>query len=186
MVLVSVTPFVLHQYHAYLSFCHDSFSRPEWCERAVPLIYSYVQERYWGVGFLKYWKISQIPNFVLGAPPLILLICTSSTHIFEVRPQIARRKEKTQNLPPTPPHFAPIYKLDILPYAIHALVFSLILLFASHTQIVLRLASSLPFTHWAAAALFIERPKIARIWIAWSVIWGAMSCILWGVFLPPA
>ncbi|KAF9517551.1 glycosyltransferase family 76 protein [Hydnum rufescens UP504] len=185
MALISVVPFFLHQYYAYLSFCHNSSSRPEWCDRTVPFIYSYVQARYWDVGFLRYWEISQLPNFILGAPPLTLLIYTSSTHIFEAGLEIVHRKEKIQKLP-SRLNFLSSHTLDILPYAIHALVLTLILLFASHTQIVLRLASSLPFTHWAAAALFIEKPRIGRIWVAWSVIWGTMSCILWGVFLPPA
>jgi GPI mannosyltransferase 2 len=185
MALISIAPFFLHQYHAYLSFCHNSSSPPEWCHRTLPFIYSYVQAQYWGVGFLHYWEISQLPNFILGAPPFILLICMSSTHIFEAGLEILHRKEKLQKSP-SRLKILSSHTLDILPYAIHALVLSLILLFASHTQIVLRLASSLPFTHWAAAALLIEKPSMGRIWVAWSVIWGTMSCILWGVFLPPA
>jgi phosphatidylinositol glycan class V len=60
------------------------------------------------------------------------------------------------------------------------------LLFASHTQIVLRLAASMPIIYWAAAWLLLEHPKWGRAWVTWSVLWGAVSILLWGAFLPPA
>ncbi|KAJ2970795.1 hypothetical protein NUW54_g12651 [Trametes sanguinea] len=74
----------------------------------------------------------------------------------------------------------------IAPHVIHGLIFCLLLLFASHTQIVLRQAASMPLTYWAAAWLLVERPKLGKWWVGWSVIWGAVSCILWAAFLPPA
>jgi phosphatidylinositol glycan class V len=71
-------------------------------------------------------------------------------------------------------------------HAIHALVLTCILLIASHVQIALRLAASLPFTHWAAARLWIEKPQIAKWWTAWSILWGCTSLVTWTLFLPPA
>lgn len=204
LVAISVSPFLLHQYHAYRAFCrnpttHVSTAKPEWCDRTIPFIYSYVQAKYWDVGFLRYWTVAQIPNFLLAAPLLILLAYASTSHIISdgriifdaqvsVR-QISSSSPKpitkaSSNPPPSNP--SPLRTLQTLPYALHTLALTLILLFASHTQIVLRLASSLPLTHWAVAELFVERPKVARIWITWNVVWWGVSCVLWAVFLPPA
>ena len=69
---------------------------------------------------------------------------------------------------------------------IHALLMALLWLFASNTQIVLRQAAGLPALYWAAAWLLVERPRVGRWWVGWSVVWGAVSCVLWAAFLPPA
>ncbi|KAF8197959.1 glycosyltransferase family 76 protein [Pholiota molesta] len=65
---------------------------------------------------------------------------------------------------------------SITPHAIHAIIFASILLFTSHTQIVLRLAASMPLVYWAGTWLwFTIRPSL-----------GPISIILWAAFLPPA
>ena len=74
----------------------------------------------------------------------------------------------------------------IIPHALHALAIALVLLFAAHTQIALRQAAALPTTYWAAAWLVAEHPRAGKAWVTWSVVWGAVSVVLWAVFLPPA
>ncbi|KAG2364390.1 hypothetical protein BDR07DRAFT_1401578 [Suillus spraguei] len=53
-------------------------------------------------------------------------------------------------------------------------------------HISLRLLPSLPLTYWAGARLILDLPKWGKAWVTWSVLWGALSCVLWAVFLPPA
>ncbi|KAG1810798.1 glycosyltransferase family 76 protein [Suillus variegatus] len=120
----------------------------DWCtNNMLPSIYSHVQSKYWNVGFLRYWTVSNIPNFSLDSPFL---------------------------------------SPSLLPHVLHALALTLILTFNAHVQISLRLLPSLPLTYWAAARLMLDLPKWGKAWVTWSVLWGALSCVLWAVFLPPA
>ncbi|KDQ15752.1 glycosyltransferase family 76 protein [Botryobasidium botryosum FD-172 SS1] len=183
LTAIVTTPFALYQYYAYTRFCKPPHSTPrEWCSRTAPLIYSFVQERYWNVGFLRYWTISQLPNFLLAAPVLLLLLYTTAVHLKSSYRMLINGRQ-AEGLADQ----GGIFGLPgLLPHAIHAFIFTCILLFASHTQIILRLASSLPYTYWSAANLFLSHPTWAKAWVAWSLVWGAVSLVLWAAFLPPA
>ena len=37
----------------------------EWCGSSP---YKYIQQKYWGLGFMKFWRINQLPNIALAAP----------------------------------------------------------------------------------------------------------------------
>ena len=41
---------------------------PPYCHTWYPSMYSHVQQHYWGVGFMRYYTLTQLPNFVLAAP----------------------------------------------------------------------------------------------------------------------
>lgn len=43
------------------------------CFQTIPLSYSWVQA-YWDNGFLVYWKVKQIPNFIMASPIIILSV----------------------------------------------------------------------------------------------------------------
>ena len=75
-------PFISHQYSAYRLFCTSAISTTApWCASFPPSVYTYVQAKYWNVGFLRYWTPEQLPNFALGAPPLVLLSHAHATTI---------------------------------------------------------------------------------------------------------
>jgi len=191
LVGVSIFPFLLHQLHGYQLFCvpaaHDM--PREWCKQTIPATYSFVQAYYWNVGLLKYWRVYQIPNFLLPSPPLVLLVCSAVTTIRASFPYLANRitsivsgKGTTKMGDADDPG-----DIEMLPHALHALIMASILIFVSHTQIALRALPTLPFMHWSVAGLFTHKPGPAKAWwMYWCVIWWAMSCVLWGAFLPPA
>ena len=186
------SPFVYQQYSAYTLFCTSPSEHAPWCASFPPSIYTYVQAKYWNSGLLLYWTPQQLPNFALAAPPLALLIAFSLTHLrTALTPRLAclllsSSRAHTARRPPDPHPRSPFLRPALTPHAIHALAMAALLLFASHTQIALRLVAALPLTYWAAAWLLVEHRRWGARWVAWSVVWGALSCVLWAAFLPPA
>ncbi|XP_059111116.1 GPI mannosyltransferase 2 isoform X2 [Peromyscus eremicus] len=78
-VLTVSLPFALFQYYAYSQFCSPGSAHsipeplvqlavdkgyrvtgeeePPWCSWDLPLVYSYIQDVYWNVGFLRYYEL---------------------------------------------------------------------------------------------------------------------------------
>ncbi|RDB24784.1 GPI mannosyltransferase 2 [Hypsizygus marmoreus] len=200
LTVVVTLPFAYHNYSAYSLFCSSSSPthRPGWCDNFPPSIYTHVQSKYWNVGFLRYWTLSQIPNFLISAPPLALLLVFSWYHLVQGFLPLLRLKLLA---PPAPdqqskaqPNPSPFLTPTITPHVIHTVFLCVTLIFFSHTQIVLRLAAALPTLYWGAAWLFLEHAgsstgkqwRWGRLWVGWSVIWGLISLGLWAAFLPPA
>lgn len=76
--IVALGPFVGFQYYGYLLYCKvetatSLLPRPVWCDWTIPIPYSFIQEHYWNVGFLRYFELKQLPNFLLAAPMLCLV-----------------------------------------------------------------------------------------------------------------
>ncbi|ETW80459.1 glycosyltransferase family 76 protein [Heterobasidion irregulare TC 32-1] len=186
LTTLTFIPFIFHQYTAYRNFCTStdlSIHLPSWCHNTVPSIYAHVQSRYWNVGFLRYWTLAQAPNILIASPVLALLSIFSLMQISNAAPRILSNSKHKQKLDI---QASPFFIESLTPHAILASILVSILLFASHTQIALRQAAAVPITYWAAAWLIVERPWWGRIWIIWSVVWGAISIVLWTAFLPPA
>lgn len=68
-------PFFIFQLYGFLNICHgepsSKGSRP-WCNARVPYLYGFIQSHYWEVGFLRYFQLKQLPNFLLASPMLLL------------------------------------------------------------------------------------------------------------------
>ncbi|XP_044482746.1 GPI mannosyltransferase 2 [Mangifera indica] len=71
-------PFIAFQVYGYCNLClglSPEELRP-WCRARIPLLYNFIQSHYWGVGFLKYFQLKQLPNFLLASPILTLALCS--------------------------------------------------------------------------------------------------------------
>ena len=74
---IILAPFILFQLYGYVLYCippdltRGTAYRP-WCDKLIPLPYSYIQDSYWNVGFLRYFELKQIPNFLLATPMILL------------------------------------------------------------------------------------------------------------------
>ena len=93
---------------AWREYCHDSrassiMDRPIWCERLIPSIYTHVQAHYWGVGFLKYWTVSNLPLFLLAAPMLALL-AVSGYQVIRLSISQLRENASTTTMSQPPKH----------------------------------------------------------------------------------
>ncbi|KAF2308387.1 hypothetical protein GH714_006650 [Hevea brasiliensis] len=82
-------PFIAFQAYGYYNICHGHAPeemRP-WCKSKIPLLYNYIQSHYWKVGFLRYFQLKQLPNFLLASPILSLAICCI-LHYVRSQPEI--------------------------------------------------------------------------------------------------
>ncbi|RZC60665.1 hypothetical protein C5167_022421 [Papaver somniferum] len=73
-------PFIAFQAYGYHNICRGIISdemRP-WCKARVPFL---------GVGFLKYFQLKQLPNFLLASPILSLALCSVAYYV-KLRPEI--------------------------------------------------------------------------------------------------
>jgi len=63
----------------FWNHCNDNIGdRPDWCSYGPNFnLYSFVQRKYWNVGFFRYYQWKQLPNFLLAAPILVLGVWAS-------------------------------------------------------------------------------------------------------------
>ncbi|KAJ7980551.1 GPI mannosyltransferase 2 [Quillaja saponaria] len=82
-------PFIAFQAYGYYNIClgHLSNEMRPWCKTTVPVLYNFIQGHYWGVGFLRYFQLKQLPNFLL-ASPILSMVLFSIIHYAKSRPQV--------------------------------------------------------------------------------------------------
>ncbi|SJX65610.1 related to GPI18-mannosyltransferase [Sporisorium reilianum f. sp. reilianum] len=184
---VCVSPSVLFQAWAYSRFCLVA-KRP-WCEAQPPSIYTFVQSHYWHVGLLRYWQPAQLPNFVLAAPVLVAIAYTAyAFYRHSTRTQIAA---SLIPLPRTSRSATDEVSLHThahaVPYVIHAAVLGGVLLFASHVQIALRLATpgGMPAVWWGAAQATLGLRWRGAV-LAYVAVQYCVAVVLYAGFYPPA
>ncbi|KAF2749548.1 glycosyltransferase family 76 protein [Sporormia fimetaria CBS 119925] len=189
--------FVAPQFIAYQEYCivtgDKSVSRP-WCDEVVPSIYSWVQSKYWNVGFLRYWSIPNIPLFMLAMPMLLLLSATSMAVLREGlmgpvsgdQPPISKSvRSKTWN--------AGIRHLPEL--ALPQLFLVVAATTSFHVQVINRLSSGYPLWYLVLAEWITDAsprrndPKAtakSQFTVRWMVMYSIFQGLLFVDFLPPA
>lgn len=171
--ILCLIPFFLTQYFLYKEYCYEknipfelklygfdnnlpmplsNFSSI-WCLKTIPLSYQYVQKNYWNVGFLNYWTLKQIPNFVLALPVFVLIgsfiknwFCIIRKDLWERKLSylFVNRKEYKKNIW--------FEKTDFIPHIIYMVFLSSFALFFMHIQVATRfLFSSGPFLYFISA-----------------------------------
>ncbi|KAL7874507.1 hypothetical protein SRHO_G00054770 [Serrasalmus rhombeus] len=186
-IAVVVLPFCLFQVYGYYTFCTPSVTQeqvspvllklakekgyrvpdeaapiPSWCLKPIPVLYSYIQDVYWDMGFLRYFQLKQIPNFLLALPIATLSVIASYLYIkanprFCLRLGLGQRgmKEKEEK-PPTD-----FCNSKVFVYIAHCSCLLAFGTFCMHVQVLTRfLASSSPVIYWISSHLLSSEPLL--------------------------
>ncbi|GJJ70509.1 GPI mannosyltransferase 2 [Entomortierella parvispora] len=190
--LISWTGFITVQLYGYALYCSGEISsldvRP-WCSRSIPLLYSFVQEFYWNVGFLRYYEIKQIPNFAMAAPMIILSASGIYYYVkYDVHRALTLGRQSSQ---PETKDTAPFLSQKMFPYITLWAVLLLTNITTMHIQIITRAFSCMPPVYWFAAHQFDGRPSTPGSGWTWSVaiffvMYSLIGIILFANFFPPA
>ncbi|CAO3628517.1 unnamed protein product [Mucor fragilis] len=183
--LITASGFALFQYYAYTEFC--SLDRP-WCADRIPLIYSFVQKEYWDVGFMSYYEVKQIPNFVLAAPIIALSVFGLKAYI-----QHNATEFWTLGIKKSTHSNSDGYYSSTL--AVFMYLWAFLLLFATtnmHIQVIIRFFTSVPPLYWYVGNLWIKgfgegkHTWMANVVLGYFAIYGLIGIVLFSSFLPPA
>ncbi|KAG9563181.1 DUF409 domain protein, partial [Aureobasidium melanogenum] len=130
----------------------DGNLRP-WCSRSLPSVYSWVQEHYWNVGFLRYWTLSNIPLFLLALPMLGVLISTGFVApTLNLEPPRRPRPENSRH--------KSVYLVCL---ALPQILLAFLALTTFHVQIVNRIATGYPIWYIVLAAAFVSPNMVGRV-----------------------
>jgi phosphatidylinositol glycan class V len=175
--IIVILPFVAYLYWSYTLYCGSEphVLRP-WCQHWLPDIYSYVQATYWNVGFLKYYQLKQIPNFLLATPIVIL----SLWGILSYGQKISRMESRGY------------YSAALLPFILYwsfLLVFGVLFM---HVQVLTRFLSSCPPFYWFCATFFRyteEQPwskfaSSSSLILFYFLLFSLLGIIMFPNFLP--
>ncbi|PPJ50252.1 hypothetical protein CBER1_04871 [Cercospora berteroae] len=193
--------YALPQGFAYLEYCTNGNDRT-WCQRTLPSIYSFVQSHYWGVGFLKYWTLSNAPLFALAIPMLGVLVYTGYVALnkAELNSLIAPARTAQNDRAPGKSNDDGLFRHIMSRFALPQLVLALLALTSFHVQIINRISSGYPVWYIVLAVIiqddnkamkvdggavrFIRRhaQSLVRLSVMYAVIQGG----LYASFMPPA
>ncbi|KAI4482123.1 hypothetical protein M0802_013821 [Mischocyttarus mexicanus] len=174
IVILSFVPFIVLQIYNYATFCKNELNMSilpihiveyarknnlvlqynattsAWCHAQIPIAYSYVQEKYWNIGFLNYYKLKQIPNFILALPILYIMIKCIMEYYSEHKMQffylgfLDIKYEKNKIDKKYPP--------EMFVFVIHGIFLTIFCICFVHIQVSTRLlCSASPLVYWYCA-----------------------------------
>lgn len=130
-------------FHGFTLYCEGDPS--PYCQGPMPNIYNYVQGKYWNVGFLKYWEMKQIPNFLLASPMIFISIMAIWTYIaadpkrFFTSSAYCKKIKSAEEFINSP---------VIVPFVFYWAANLFILVFIANVQIITRTFCTLPTLYW--------------------------------------
>ncbi|CAN8200439.1 unnamed protein product [Coccothraustes coccothraustes] len=180
-------PFAAFQYYAYVRFCEPGAGlaqsvpepllrlardkgyrvagvgepKPPWCSWRFPLVYSYIQDTYWNVGFLRYFELRQIPNFLLALPVTLLCSWAAWTYV-STNPRhcltLGLERSKGEERGKARDGFC---GPAVFVYVVHSTALLVFGFFCMHVQVLTRfLGSSSPILYWFSAHLLLEHEPL--------------------------
>ncbi|RBR17191.1 uncharacterized protein FIESC28_06693 [Fusarium coffeatum] len=179
--LLVAVGFVAPQVLAWMRYCNGESIDGEqrsWCGHRIPSIYTFVQEEYWDVGFLKYWTPNQIPLFLLAAPMLTILI-KSGTELM---------REPSRGLRTMTVGTDEQCRLLVRTLAALQTLLAVLAITNYHVQIISRLSSGYPVWYWWVASCLMDkqRQNLGYGVIVFITMYATIQGGLFASFLPPA
>ncbi|CAL7944800.1 unnamed protein product [Xylocopa violacea] len=174
-VIISIAPFILLQIFNYIIFCIPSSSQTfisehivnysklnnlvlpgsdkiEWCYLKIPIAYSNIQKKYWNVGFLNYYEIKQIPNFILAFPILYIMTMCIREYFIEYKKYLYVLGFIIDGVENNTQIKAKKYPIEMFVFIIHGLFLTVFCILFVHIQVSTRLISSAsPLICWYCA-----------------------------------
>lgn len=172
--LISLSSFAWYQFYGHSSFCalyNYNFDQQfvelaekesyilrgqnitNMCETRLP--YFYIQNRYWNVGFLNYFKFKKLHNFAFAFPILYFTITHGVKYFIQNAHLIP-----TLGMKSSPKD---IVRVNFFPYGVHLIVLIVTCLFFIHIEVSTRLlCSSTPTVYWFAALLLRAKKQTTR------------------------
>ncbi|XP_067004864.2 GPI mannosyltransferase 2 [Anabrus simplex] len=178
-VVLALMPFIGFQAYSYYKFCvphsHNlptflvtyadthglilpgsnlSTPKTHWCKAQLPLSYSYIQDHYWDVGFLKYYEWKQIPNFLL-AFPVIFIVFVYSYRFLKYNLNVCLTLGLTNQKLDKRRIEDFIFSTDTFVYVAHVVFLTIFSVLFINIQVTTRLISSAsPVLYWFVASLY--------------------------------
>ena len=150
-----------------------------WCGvwRPFPNVYAYVQEHYWNVGFLRYYTLQQLPNFLLAAP--VLAASTyAAVHAFETLR--ARRSAAAEDVTE-----GGLYGTRARPHLATWWVMTLVAATVMHVQVATRFLSVCPALYWFAVDEGRRRGAGVQRWICiYCITFALLGTLMFPTFYP--
>lgn len=156
-------PFILFQ-----SYCYQALGLKSW---RIP--YSYIQEKYWKIGFLKFYTSVNIPNLIIGIPFVVFTsYCIIS--FIKTKMRIGRK------------YFLNALNQNTI-FLILLLIFQVFMcIFFIHMQILFRFISYNPMFYWFMATMHQKNGLFFKIICIGYFFYGFAYAVLFGAFFPPA
>ncbi|KAH8722250.1 GPI mannosyltransferase 2 [Ilyonectria robusta] len=179
--LLVATGAIVPQVIAWMRYCGGNSPEAElrpWCSRLIPSIYTFVQEEYWNVGFLKYWTPNQIPMFLLAGPMLTILLKSGTDTLREPSRGLRRMGSGTTEQ----------YRIFVRTLAATQTILAVLAITNYHVQIISRLSSGYPVWYWWVASCMMDKKR--QGWgyavTVFIVMYASIQGGLFASFLPPA
>ncbi|KAI9770447.1 MAG: ER membrane glycoprotein subunit of the GPI transamidase complex-like protein [Geoglossum simile] len=186
---------VIPQWIAYLEYCSGTESDRPWCRHTIPSVYTWVQDHYWNVGFMRYWTFSNLPLFALAGPMLSILGLSAIWALRRPNIRPAARTKRVASPAPGAAGGESFTRTQLQKFAMPQLVLTILALTTYHVQIITRISSGYVVWYWWLAFLISEEPQIVvfgRKWnlakpiVRWMVVYAILQSGLFASFLPPA
>lgn len=202
---------ILPQHIAYVEYCGTDASARPWCEKMLPSIYAFVQDHYWYAsvvrswiwltdicrdnGFFRYWTLSNVPLFLLGAPMFALMFVSSCRVLtgydlsFSSSKILKVESDHMQSNPASETNqtSASISKRILNNLALQQFLLATLTLTRAHVQIISRISSAYPVWMWYCGSLFqAQDTKNVRILVRFMIMYAVIQAGLYASFLPPA